>query len=213
VIYASSSSAYGNGSGTAPKAEDQPPAPRSPYAVSKLTGELYCRAFADWFGVHTVCIRYFNVFGPRQDPDSPYAAVIPKFLAAMLAGVPPVVHGDGEQSRDFTFVENIVRLNILAASQPCSPGSLFNGGSGVRTSLNQVIAVLRDLTGYDGPIDHKEPRAGDVRHSLADLTRARSVLGYQPLVSLREGVTRTLEALRGVVPEPLTTHDGRMGMS
>ena len=194
LVYASSSSVYGAGE-SLPKREDQQPLPISPYGVSKLAGEGYCRAFRDVYGLETVALRYFNVFGPYQDPSSGYAAAIPKFIASLLAGQPPVIFGDGEQSRDFTYVEDVVRANVLAMDAPSASGRVYNVARGERITLNELIAMLRELTGSSVDAIYDGPRAGEVRHSLADISAARRDLGYEPLVPLREGLRRTVEHL------------------
>lgn len=190
VVYASSSSLYG-ASTELPKREDMHPLPIAPYAVSKLAAEGYCRAFHQVYGLETVALRYFNVFGPEQDPQSQYAAVIPNFITAALEGGRPVVHGDGEQSRDFTFVDNAVDANLLAASAPGAAGEAFNIACGERTSLNEIIARLSALAGREIESVNVDPRPGDVRHSLADISKAREVLGYEPAVDFEEGLRRT----------------------
>lgn len=189
VIYASSSSVYGD-SVTLPKTEEMPPNPLSPYAITKLTGEYYCKVFQGIYGLDTICLRYFNVYGPRQDPNSQYAAVIPRFISNILAGRPPVIFGDGEQSRDFTFVRDVVEANILAAESRAT--SVFNIGRSERVTLNHLARLLIDLAGDAAirPI-HEEPRLGDVRHSLADITRARA-FGYNPRYSLEQGLKEVL---------------------
>lgn len=194
-IYSSSSSAYGE-SDKLPKSESDLPAPLSPYAASKLAGEHYCACFARVYGMQTVSLRYFNVFGPRQDPDSPYAAVIPAFVSRMLAGRPPIIFGDGEQTRDFCFIENVVLANRLAAEAPQAAGQTLNIACGERISLNQIVGVLNELLGTDLAPEYREPRPGDVRHSLADISEARRVIGYEPRVRFREGLRRTLEWYR-----------------
>ncbi len=199
VVYAASSSAYGD-TPTLPKHEQMPPNPISPYAVAKLTGEYYMRSFARVYGLETVCLRYFNVFGPHQDPTSQYSGVLAVFCRRMLAGQVPVIHGDGEQSRDFTFIQNTVEGNLLAAHADAVSGQVMNLATGHRITLNQVVALLRELTGYDGPVQHAEPRSGDIRHSLADITLARNLLGYQPSVDFREGLRRTVEWYRTQTP-------------
>lgn len=191
VVYASSSSVYGD-SPTLPKQESMKPRPKSPYAVSKLTGEHYCYAFTTVHGLETVCLRYFNVFGPRQDPASQYAAVIPKFITAMLGGESPTVYGDGHQSRDFTYVANVVSANLLAATAPDVAGRVFNVACGERHSLLDLIATLNDLLGVHIAPIHTAPRPADVRHSLADVTSVQEALGYQPEVDLHEGLRRTV---------------------
>ncbi len=192
VVYASSSSIYGD-SPTLPKREDMVPAPKSPYAVSKLAGEQYCRAFAEVFRLETVCLRYFNVFGPRQDPASQYSAVIPLFITAMLRGEAPTIYGDGEQSRDFTYVANVVEANLLALTAPGEAvGRVFNVACGERYTLLDLIAVLKEILDTDIEPIHAAPRPGDVRHSLADVGAAQEILGYEPKVDFREGLRRTV---------------------
>jgi len=195
VIYAASSSAYGN-SPELPRDESALPDPLSPYAASKVAGEFYCRAFWQCYGLETVSLRYFNIFGPRQDPASQYAAAIPRFIAAMLRDEPPTVYGDGEQSRDFTYVENAVRANLLAADRPEAVGRTFNIGSGTATTVNGVIAAINRILGKDLSATFAPPRPGDVRHSLADISLARKYLGYEPAVSFEEGLRRTIEFFR-----------------
>jgi nucleoside-diphosphate-sugar epimerase len=195
VVYASSSSVYG-ANPDLPKREDMAALPISPYAVAKLAGEGYCRAFGEVYGLETVAIRYFNVFGPRQDPRSQYAAVIPNFIAALLGGEPPTIYGDGEQSRDFTYVENVVDANVLAAQAANVAGRVYNVACGERVTLNELFAELRELIGSDLQAVYTDARMGDVRHSLADISAARRELGYEPSVSLREGLGRTVEHLR-----------------
>lgn len=196
VVYAASSSAYGD-TPTLPKVETMAPAPLSPYAVSKLAGEYYCRSFHSVYGLETVCLRYFNVFGPRQDPESQYAAVIPRFVNAALQGSAAQVFGDGNQSRDFCFVDNVVNANLLAAVAPDAPGKVFNIACGVASSLNDVLALLGDLLGKPVERVYDTSRSGDVRHSLADITAARTVLGYQPAISFAEGLRRTIDWFGG----------------
>jgi nucleoside-diphosphate-sugar epimerase len=191
VIYAGSSSAYGD-SPELPKREDHPTNPLSPYAVAKLTGEHYCRLFTQLYGLETVTLRYFNVFGPRQNPNSQYAAVIPKFITALLHGEPLPVFGDGEQSRDFTHVENVVQGNLLAMTAPDVAGQVLNLANGSRTSLRQLIAYLEELTGQRAQVEFLPERPGDVRHSQADVTRAVQLLGFAPQVDVKEGLRRTL---------------------
>jgi len=195
VVYASSSSVYG-ANPALPKREDMAAVPISPYATAKLAAESYCRSFGIAYGLETVALRYFNVFGPRQDPNSQYSAVIPNFITALATGRPPVIFGDGEQSRDFTYVENVVRANLLAMDAADVRGQVFNIACGRRVSLNELVAELRDLLGADVEALYEEPRPGDVKHSLADLTAARERLGYEPAVDLREGLSRTIDHYR-----------------
>jgi UDP-glucose 4-epimerase len=195
VVYAASSSAYGN-TADLPKVESMPPSPLSPYALQKYAGEVYCRLYHSLYGLETVALRYFNVFGPRQDPASQYAAVIPRFVVACLDGVSPLVFGDGEQTRDFTFVTDAVQANLCAADAPGAAGAVLNVAGGRRTSLNALLALVREITGSDVAARHEPARSGDVRDSLADLGRARALLGWEPVVSLREGLLRTVDALR-----------------
>jgi UDP-glucose 4-epimerase len=193
VVYASSSSVYGGTDGPAVH-EELPTRPISPYAASKLAAESYCHAFWTTFHLPTVSLRYFNVFGPRQDPDSPYAAVVPRFITALLEGVPPVVYGDGEQSRDFTFVDDVVEANLLAARSDAEAlGRPFNIARGGACSLNELLALLHDITGVHlGETTRADQRAGDIRHSRADIGAAGRLLGYDPKVSLEEGLSRTV---------------------
>jgi UDP-glucose 4-epimerase len=191
VIYAGSSSAYGN-SPAPVKREGDPTSPLSPYAVAKLAGEQYCAAFTEVYGLETVRLRYFNVFGPRQPPGSPYSAVIPLFIEAMLAGRSPVVHGDGHQSRDFSYVDNVVQGNLLAAEAPGVAGQVYNIACGGSISLLELLEALTRLLGTRIRAVHTDPRPGDVRHSRADLSRARADLGYAPVVDLMEGLRRSV---------------------
>jgi UDP-glucose 4-epimerase len=192
VVYASSSSVYGM-TLDLPKRETMAAQPISPYAVSKLAAEGYCRAFSRVYGLESVVLRYFNVFGPRQNPNSQYSAVIPRFITAALEGYPPTIFGSGDQSRDFTFVENTVHANVLAMTEPAAAGELFNVACGERFSLNEVVRTLGEIVGTDITPRYAEPRTGDVDHSMADIARAREVLGYEPLVSFEEGLRRTVE--------------------
>ncbi len=192
VVYAASSSAYGN-SARLPKSEADPTAPLSPYAVAKLAGEQYCAAFSTVYGLETVRLRYFNVFGPRQTPDSPYAAVIPLFIQALTSGRSPVIHGDGQQSRDFTFVEDVVQANLLAADAPGVSGRVYNVACGRRTTLLELVACLNELLGTQIAPTHTDPRPGDVRHSQADISRAVADLGYKPTTDVSRGLARCLE--------------------
>ncbi len=202
VVYASSSSVYGE-SPALPKREDMRPDPLSPYAVHKLAAEQLCRVFTRIYGLETVALRYFNVFGPRQNPLSAYAAVIPRFLTALTGGKQPIVYGDGEQTRDFTYVDNVVWANLLAADAPAAVGRAINIGCGERISLNQVLRTFGELLGVTAQAEHHEPRPGDVRDSQADITLARSLLGYAPLSTFRDGLMRTVAATHddGSAPE------------
>lgn len=198
VVYAGSSSAYGE-SPTQPKHEQMLPNPISPYAVAKLAGEHYMRVFARVYGLETVVLRYFNVFGPYQDPTSHYSGVLAIFCRKMLAGEQPTIYGDGEQSRDFTYIDNVVHANLLASAAPAEKvsGQMMNAATGKSITLNQTFEILSDLTGYQGKPAHAEERAGDIRDSLADIGLARELLGYQPQVDFREGLRRTVEWYRG----------------
>jgi UDP-glucose 4-epimerase len=191
VVYAASSSAYG-ASIRLPKRETDPTLPLSPYAVAKLTGEHYCAAFTHVHGLETVRLRYFNVFGPRQPPDSPYSAVIPLFIKSMLEGRRPRIHGDGEQSRDFTFVADVVQANLLAAEASGVAGKVYNIACGRRTSLLELVARLNALLGTTIQPAHEATRPGDVRHSQADISAAQADLGYRPRVDMEEGLQRTV---------------------
>jgi UDP-glucose 4-epimerase len=195
VVYASSSSIYGDRPDL-PKREDQPPAPISPYAVSKLAGELYCAAWSRLYGLETVGLRYFNVFGTRQDPESQYAAVIPRFITWALRGEPLEIHGDGTQSRDFTHIDNVVEANLLAASAAGVAGETFNVGCGSRVSLLEIIGFLEGILGRKLERRHTPLRQGDVPHTLADIGKAKRLLGYAPLVEFGEGLRRTVEYFR-----------------
>ena len=195
VVYASSSAVYGD-SPTLPKIETMPSAPKSPYAVAKLAGELYAQVFVQLYGLETVSLRYFNVFGPRQDPTSQYSAVIPIFITAMLRGQRPPVEGDGLQSRDFTYVANVVHANLLAATTPAVSGEVFNIACGMRFNLLELISLINELLGTNLEPTFGPPRPGDVRHSQADIARARDRLGFQVLVDFREGLRRTVEWYR-----------------
>ena len=195
VIFASSSSVYGN-TPRLPKKEDMTPNPLSPYAVTKLAGEEYCRIFYRTFGLETVILRYFNVFGPCQDPASPYAAVIPKFIRLALQQRPLTVYGDGNQSRDFSYVDNVVSANMLAWSANGASGQAYNIGCGERFTLNHLINELREALGINLEAHYLEPRPGDVRHSYADISRAMQLLGYRPKVKFPEGLRYTIQYLR-----------------
>ena len=195
VVYAASSSAYGD-QPDLPKKESMRPNPRSPYAVQKLVGEYYAGIFWQVHDLETVSLRYFNVFGPRQDPSSPYSGVLSLFCTAVLERRAPTIFGDGEQSRDFTFVDDIVRLNLLAADSPRTAGNVYNGGTGSRYTLNEVWALLQKIESVQITPIYAPPRAGDVKHSQAELTVARRDLGYEPRVSFEEGLRRTLQWYR-----------------
>lgn len=192
VVYASSSSVYGNAP-QLPKVETMMPDPLSPYAVGKLAGEQYARVFQQLYGISTVTLRYFNVFGPRQDPTTQYAGVIAKFISCALEGKTYPVDGDGEQSRDFTYVENVVRANLAAAEARLETATLMNIAIGTRVTLNQIIALLNQITGQKLQAVHGPDRVGDVRHSQANIERAKELLDFAPTIDLREGLTRTLE--------------------
>lgn len=193
VVYAASSSAYGD-QPTLPKEEQMLPDPLSPYAVAKLVGEYYCQVFTRVYGLETVSLRYFNVFGPRQDPGSQYSGVVSRFISALLSGEQPVIYGDGEQSRDFTYIDNVVGANLRAATSEGASGKVINVANGQRITLNELLAELKDLTGNQNvTADYREPRVGDVKHSLADITLARKFLGYESEVGLREGLQRTID--------------------
>jgi nucleoside-diphosphate-sugar epimerase len=195
VIYASSSSIYGD-TPTLPKKEDMPPNPLSPYALQKYVGERYCRLFSELYGLETACLRYFNIFGPRQDPASIYSAVIPRFIDALLQGKSPTIYGDGEQSRDFTYIENAVQANLLAMDSDHLHGEVINIACGKRASLNQLLAILKSILKSDLSPDYLEPRKGDVKHSLAAIERAQQILGYEPSITLGEGLRKTVEYFR-----------------
>jgi len=194
VVYAASSSAYGD-TPTLPKHEAMTPNPISPYAVAKLASELYMISFFRCYGLETVCLRYFNIFGPRQDPSSPYSGVLAKFSMEMLRGEQPTIFGDGETSRDFTYIDNAVSANLLACSAPASEcaGRVFNCATGRRITLNETFAALKPLTGYKGEVKYAPERAGDIKHSLADITLAQKHLGYKVLVNFEDGLRRTVE--------------------
>ena len=195
VVFAASSSAYGE-TPTLPKVETMQPEPISPYGVAKYAGELYAQMFGRVYGLENVSLRYFNVFGPRQDPDSPYSGVLAKFCTAFLEKTQPLVFGDGEQSRDFTFVENAVAANLLACEAPNASGKVFNIGTGTRVTLNQTLALLTNLTGNELETKYEPPRDGDIRDSQADITQARDILNYEALVTFEEGLRRTVEWYR-----------------
>lgn len=197
VTYASSSSIYGENPAL-PKQEDMTPQPISPYAVSKLAGEKYCQVFARTYDLETVCMRYFNVFGCGQDPKSQYAAVVPRFITAFLDGSQITVHGDGEQSRDFTFIDNVVQANILAATAPKASGEVFNIACNARMSLNDMLNHIRNFTENDTEIVYGPARSGDVKHSQADIQKACEILGYNPRISAEMGLRLSVEWYRAV---------------
>jgi UDP-N-acetylglucosamine/UDP-N-acetyl-alpha-D-glucosaminouronate 4-epimerase len=192
-VYAASSSAYGD-TKVLPKTEEMKPNPLSPYALQKLVGERYCMLYYDLYGLETVSLRYFNVFGPDQDPHSEYSAVIPKFITKLLAKEPLTVYGDGEQSRDFTYVENVVEANMLASRAIEAPGNVCNIGCRERITLNQLIRLLEEIVNVKANVNYTDSKAGDVRDSLADVTLARRLLGYEPKIMVKEGLRRTVEA-------------------
>ena len=196
MTYASSSSIYGEARDGLAKREDMLPAPLSPYGVSKLAAEQYCLAFHSVYGFEVVAPRYFNVFGPRQDPKSEYAAVIPRFINALLRGKAPIIYGDGEQTRDFTFVGNIVNANLHALEHPSAPGKIFNIAMGAMNSLNYLVATLQELIGVDIAPRYAEPRPGDIRHSFADVSRAANILQFAPHISLVDGLRTTVQWYR-----------------
>lgn len=195
LVYAASSSAYGDQPYSS-KRESDLPAPISPYGAAKLAAEFYCQAFSATYGFETVAIRYFNVFGPRQDPDSPYSAVIPLFITAMLSGRQPVIFGDGSQSRDFTFVANVVQANLLAADSPGVAGRVLNVAAGGSITLLELVDALNELLGTDVKPRHDAPRPGDIRESMADISHARQLLGYEPTIGFREGLRRSIDYYR-----------------
>jgi UDP-glucose 4-epimerase len=204
VVYAASSSAYGD-TPTLPKHEGMVPDPISPYAVQKLGGELYLKSFSRVYGLETVSLRYFNIFGPRQDPTSQYSGVLAKFISQMLANQTCTIFGDGEQSRDFTYIENAVNANLLACTAPAGKvnGQVFNVATGTRFSLNQTFNILKSIIGYSGTPQYQEVRAGDVKHSLADISRSEEALGYKPSVGFEEGLRRTVEWYKQIA-QPMT---------
>jgi len=192
LVFAASSSAYGE-TPTLPKTESMAPSPISPYGVTKFVGELYASVFGRCYGLETVCLRYFNIFGPRQDPDSPYSGVLSRFALAFLSDERPVVFGDGEQTRDFTFVENAVQANLLACEAPGVAGQVFNVGSGGRVSLNQTLEQLRRISGKTLQAQYELPREGDIRDSQADISKAKELLGYEPTADFDAGLERTYD--------------------
>jgi len=192
-VFAASSAVYGD-LAPSPKREDMPTNPLSPYAVQKLASEHYCTLFHRLYGLQTICLRYFNVFGPRQNPNSQYAAVVPAFITMYLRGQAPTINGDGAQARDFTYVDNVVHANLLACEAPDeAAGQVYNTACGHQISVNDLTALIRDIVGPDLAPRHGPPRAGDVRHSHADITKARRCLGYEPVVSFRDGLERVVE--------------------
>jgi len=197
VVYAASSSAYGD-TPTLPKHEEMRPNPISPYAVAKLASEYYMVSFYRCYGLETVCLRYFNIFGPRQDPTSPYSGVLAKFITQMLRGEQPMIFGDGSQSRDFTYIDNAVHANLLAAKAPAAAvaGGVFNVATGTRADLNETFQILKKLTGYSGDVKYGPEREGDVKHSLADISSAEKHLGYKSQVNFEEGLRRTVDWYR-----------------
>lgn len=195
VVFAASSSAYGE-TEVLPKTESMLPTPLSPYAVAKLAGEFYCQVFTRAYGLETVALRYFNVFGPRQDPTSPYSGVISKFTTALLNKETPVIYGDGEQSRDFTYIANVVDANLRAAEAPEASGQMMNIGIGQRVTLNQLLGELQKIIGTNLTPRYETIRPGDVRHSLADISQAEKLIGYRPLVNLAEGLKYTVDWYR-----------------
>jgi UDP-glucose 4-epimerase len=192
VVYAASSSAYGD-QPELPKRETARPDPLSPYAVNKLVGEYYLSVFNKCWGLETLSIRYFNVFGPRQDPKSQYAAAIPAFVAAILRGESPTIYGDGEQTRDFTYIDNVVHANLLAAKAPKVAGQVVNVACGERVTVNQIIAQINQLLGKNVKSNHVPERAGDIKHSLADISLAKQLIGYEPLINFADGLRRAIE--------------------
>jgi nucleoside-diphosphate-sugar epimerase len=207
VVYAASSSAYGD-TPTLPKREGMKPDPISPYAVAKLASEHYMVSFFRCYGLETVCLRYFNIFGPRQDPSSPYSGVLAKFITQMLKGEQPTIFGDGEQSRDFTYIDNAVNANLLACKADASKaaGEVFNVATGRRVTLNETFKALQPLTSYSGQVKYGPARGGDVKHSLADVSKAEAGLGYRPTVDFEEGLRRTIEWYRKeIVADPVLT--------
>src|SRR5499427_2060794 len=197
VVYAASSSAYGD-TPTLPKHEAMKPDPISPYAVAKLASEHYMTSFYRCYGLETVCLRYFNIFGPRQDPSSPYSGVLAKFITQMLRGEQPTINGDGEQSRDFTYIDNAVEANLLACQAPAEKvaGEVFNTATGRRVTLNETFSLLQGLTSYKGQPKYGPERGGDIKHSLADISKTEAALGYKPMVDFEEGLKRTVEWYR-----------------
>ena len=198
VVYASSSSIYGD-TPTLPKHEEMPSNPLSPYALQKYIGEQYCRLFYQLYGLDTISLRYFNIFGPKQDPNSVYSAVIPKFIDALLQGRAPIIFGDGEQSRDFTYIENVVQANLLAMSAEHLHGEAINIACGKRISLNQLVNVLKEILGAKQSPIHQEPRQGDVKHSLADIRKGKEILNYEPKIGIEVGLKKTVEFFKKIL--------------
>ena len=190
VVYASSSSVYGD-TPTLPKKEDMKPNPKSPYAITKMAGEYYCRVFSEVYGLKTACLRYFNVFGPRQDPKSEYSAVIPSFISRIMQGKPPVIYGDGQQTRDFTFVKDVVKANILAGMGDAE--GIFNIACGRRISLNELAGLIMEIIGRQVEPKYDRPRTGDIKDSLADISAAREALGYHPDYDMNSGLKETIK--------------------
>jgi UDP-glucose 4-epimerase len=196
VMYAASSSIYGD-TPTLPKHEGMSPNPLSPYALQKYIGEQYCRLFYQLYGLETISLRYFNIFGPKQDPNSLYSAVIPKFIDALLQGRPPIIFGDGEQSRDFTYIENVVQANLLAMGADHLHGETINIACGKRISLNQLLSVLKEILGSKQSPVYQEPRKGDVKHSLADIRMGKETINYEPKVGIEAGLKKTVDFFKG----------------
>jgi nucleoside-diphosphate-sugar epimerase len=194
-VYAASSSAYGD-TPTLPKVETMPPSPLSPYAVGKLVGEYYCSVFSAVFGLETVSLRYFNVFGPQQDPTSQYAAAIPAFVTAILKDQPPTIYGDGEQSRDFTYVDNVVDANLLAARAERTKGEVINIACGQAVTVNEIIDMINNLLGKNVKPKYTASRPGDVKHSLADITAAKKLIGFKPLIQFEDGLQKAIDWYR-----------------
>jgi nucleoside-diphosphate-sugar epimerase len=199
-VFAASSSAYGD-TEVLPKREDMESNPLSPYALQKFVGERYCRLYYELYGLETLSLRYFNVFGPEQDPHSEYSAVVPKFISRLLANQPITIYGDGEQSRDFTYIENVVEANLLALKAPNAAGTLCNIGCGERITLNRLVSLLEQQLGVSAQVTFVPPKAGDVRHSLADIERAKAILRYQPKITVEEGLRRTVEAMKSTADD------------
>jgi UDP-glucose 4-epimerase len=204
VVYAGSSSVYGEAP-TLPKREDMPPDPISPYAVSKLAGELYLKSFYRVYGLETVTLRYFNVFGPYQDASSQYSGVLAKFIMLMLQGEQPTIYGDGEQSRDFTFIDNVVSANLLACSAPAAKvaGCVMNLATGTRITLNKTFEILKQMTGYSGTANYGPERVGDIKHSLADVSLAYKLMGYESVTGFEQGLARTVAWYRTQAAKPV----------